>query len=129
MFNIKKAMTTDVIIVQEDTTIYDAMKILRDKDITGMPVIAGDMQVIGIVSEKDLIRLMYLTGHPNPLVKEVMTKEVVSFDENDSFIEVAECLINNNFRRVPILSKNKLIGIITRNDIIKSFIKYRMPNE
>ncbi len=129
MFNIKKAMTTDVIIVQEDTTIYDAMKILRDNDITGMPVIAGDMQVIGIVSEKDLIRLMYLTGHPNPLVKEVMTKEVVSFDENDSFIEVAECLINNNFRRVPILSKNKLIGIITRNDIIKSFIKYRMPNE
>lgn len=122
-------MTTDVIIVQEDTTIYDAMKILRDNNITGMPVVTDDMRVIGIVSEKDLIKLMYITNHPRPLVKEVMTKEVVSFDEKDDFVEVAECLINNNFRRVPILSGNKLIGIITRNDVIKCFIKYRVSNE
>lgn len=129
MLKIKRAMTTDVIIVQEDTTIYDAMKILRDNNITGMPVVTDDMRVIGIVSEKDLIKLMYITNHPRPLVKEVMTKEVVSFDEKDDFVEVAECLINNNFRRVPILSGNKLIGIITRNDVIKCFIKYRVSNE
>ena len=74
MLRIKDTMTTDVVIIQEDTTIYDAIKILRDNDITGIPVVTDDIQVVGIVLEKDLLKLMYISEDPKPLVKEVMTR-------------------------------------------------------
>ena len=51
------------------------------------------------------------------------------FNENDDLTDVAECLINNNFRRVPILSENKLVSIVSRKDIIKCFIKYKIADK
>jgi predicted transcriptional regulator len=47
-----------------------------------------------------------------------MTKEVVSFNQDDNLFDICECLMNNNFRRVPILDHSKLVGIVSATDII-----------
>ncbi len=55
-------------------------------------------------------------------VNDFMTQPAISFDENESLIDVCECLTNNFFRRVPVTSKGKLVGVVSRRDIIFEYI-------
>lgn len=125
MFKAWEAMTREVISVKEDIPVIEAMNILVDNNITGLPVVSNDMHLLGIISEKDMLNLLYHPRDKPVFVSEVMTREVVRFDEFDDLFEVCECLINNNFRRVPVMSGDKLVGVISRRDIIKFILKIR----
>ena len=128
MFTANSVMTKDVITVSQNTPVYEAMRVLVENRITGLPVVSDDMSLLGMVSEKDMLKLLYETHIQDAPVAEVMTREVVSFDENDDVIDVCECLIDNHFRRIPILSEGRLAGIISRRDIIKFILKLRKTN-
>jgi CBS domain-containing protein len=114
----RHVMTCGLLTVSRHTPIYRAMELIAAGDITGLPVVDDSMKMVGIVSEKDLINLLCDPEAKAGLVQDCMTREVVSFDWDDSLFEVCHCLINNNFRRIPILEKGKLTGIISRRDII-----------
>ena len=83
------------------------------------------MQVIGIVSEKDMLKLLYGEEIGDRPVSDIMTKDIKTFDEDDDLFDIYEYLMENNFRRVPILSQGKLTGLISRRDIIKFIMKLR----
>lgn len=121
MFRIEDIMTKDVITVNEETTIQEAIRIIVENNITGLPVVNDKMQLVGIISEKDVLTLLYNVGSRSGRVREFMSRKVVCFDIEDNLVDVCECLVNNHFRRVPIVSgpKKKLIGIITRKNIVK----------
>jgi CBS domain-containing protein len=118
----KAIMTTELITVGRRTSICEALEILLENDITGMPVVDDDMTLVGIITEKDLLKLLSVLENDSAVVEDFMTKEVVSFDQEEDIIAICECLIKNNFRRIPITSKGKLAGIISRKDIIKYII-------
>jgi len=123
MFKAKDIMNTDVITVKRKTEIYDAIRILVENNITGLPVVNDDMTLAGIISEKDVLRLLYNMEDKPGNVEDFMTKDVISFDQEDNLIEIAESLIKSGFRRVPILKEGKLTGIISRKDVIKYIIE------
>ena len=125
MIKARDIMTTDVITVSKNTSTFEAMKLMVKNNITGLPVVSDDMRLLGIVSEKDMLKLLYSPQSEPQSVAECMTSDVVSFDENEELTDVCECLIKNNFMRVPILSVGKLAGIISRRDIIKFILKVR----
>ena len=114
----RHVMTCGLLTVSRHTPIYRAMELIAAGDITGLPVVDDEMKLVGVVSEKDLINLLCDPDAKAGLVQDCMTREVVSFDWDDSLFEICHCLINNNFRRIPILEKGKLTGIISRRDII-----------
>jgi len=113
-------MTKDVISVKKETPIFEALMLLRKHDITGMPVVDDDMIVIGIITEKDALGLCTAISYDrNETVASFMTKPAVSFGEDESLNSVCEILMVKHFRRVPVVSaKGKLVGIISRPDII-----------
>jgi len=121
MFQLEDIMTKDVITVNKETTIQEAIRIIVENNITGLPVVNGKMQLVGIISEKDVLTLLYNVGSRSGRVREFMTPKVVCFDIEDSVVDVCDCLVNNHFRRVPIVSgpKKKLVGIITRKNIVQ----------
>lgn len=128
----KSVMRSDVISITRDTSVYEAAKILIEKKFTGLPVVNDDMTLAGMVSEKDILRfvsdlhlldLICDLEHSGATAEDVMTTSVVSFDEDDDISEICTSLIENNFRRVPILSGGKLTGVISRKDIIAQIIK------
>ena len=123
MNEIKAIMTTDVITVGRKTPIYKAIEILLENDITGLPVVDDDMTLAGIITEKDILKLLSVLENDSATVEDFMTKEVVSFDLHEDLIAVCECLIKNHFRRIPILSNGKLTGIISRKDIINYILE------
>ena len=120
-------MTNDVVSVNKDTPIYEALDLLRKNDITGMPVIEEDMTLVGVITEKDVLDLFYAEGEDqNETVDFFMTKPAVSFGEDESLESVCDFLMVKYFRRVPIISaKGKLVGIISRPDIIDYILVQR----
>ncbi len=127
MLKVKDVMTKDVISVKKETPIYEAMEIMRKKDITGMPVIEDDMTLMGVITEKDVLRLFYADGdEKNQTVAFFMTRPAVSYRENENLRSVCDFMMINYFRRVPVVSKKgKVVGIISRPDIIDYILKQR----
>jgi CBS domain-containing protein len=113
-------MTKNVVSVKKDTPIYDALEIMRKNDITGIPVIEDDMTLVGIITEKDVLKLFYANDKDqNKTVDSFMTQPAVSFAVDESLESVCNFLMAKYFRRVPVVSpKGKLVGIISRPDII-----------
>ena len=125
MFKAKTVMTTDLITVKKQTPIYEAIRTLVENNITGLPVVNDDMSLAGIITEKDTLKLLYNIEDKPGKVENFMTKGIVSFNEEDSLIDITECLIKSHFRRVPIVAKGKVVGVISRKDIIAYILKLR----
>jgi CBS domain-containing protein len=123
MFETKAIMTTHVMTVKKQTTIGQAVEILVDNDITGLPVVNDDMTLAGIISEKDVLGLLSDLEDDSAKVEDFMTRDVVSFDQDEDLIAICECLVNSPFRRVPITAQGKLVGVISRKDIIKYILE------
>ncbi|MGA1867418.1 MAG: CBS domain-containing protein [bacterium] len=120
MLGIKSIMTKEVIAITKDCPIYKAIEILLTNQITGMPVVEDNMHLLGILTEKDLLRVLYDSKCTS--ISDLMTKEIVTFDENDDLVDLVKCLIEKNFRRIPITSKGKVVGIVSRTDIIRCIL-------
>ena len=117
-------MTKNAVSVKKDTPIYEALELLRKNNITGMPVIGYDMTLVGIITEKDVLKLFYAEGeYQDKTVDYCMTQPAVSLRVDESLESVCESLMVQYFRRVPVVSKKgKLVGIISRPDIIEYII-------
>jgi len=121
----RDVMKSGLLTVGTSTPIYEAMEILATKNVTGLPVVDDYMNLLGVISEKDMLKLLYDPNAKPGLVEEYMTTGVIGFDQGTSLFEICDCLINNNFRRVPILNHGKLVGIISRTDIMAYIMKNR----
>jgi CBS domain-containing protein len=116
-------MTREVTFVKKDTPVYDVVALLVEKNITGIPVVNDDMSLAGVITEKDVLKLLRTDTNKPGCARDYMSNRVVSFDINDDLIAVCECLVHSCFRRVPIVADGKLVGIISRRDIIKYILE------
>lgn len=122
-------MTKEVVTVKENAPIYEAVELMATNNITGIPVVKDDMTLVGILTEKDVLRLFYAHSHEkNKNVDYFMTKPTVSFDEDANLRDICDCLLQNSFRRVPVTSRGKVVGIVSRADIIEYILQVRLSN-
>ncbi|TET16082.1 MAG: CBS domain-containing protein [Actinobacteria bacterium] len=142
----KDIMTKKVITISKDATLAELAKLLIKNKISGVPIVDKREELVGIVTEADLI--IKESNLPFPLsfsfaflesyesytkstkeyletrVEEVMSTNVKTAREDMPISKVVNIMINNNINRLPVLNNDgKLTGIITRADIIKSIIK------
>ena len=129
MLKAKDIMKTDLVTVKSQTPIYEAIRELTDNNITGLPVVDEDMTVVGVISEKDMLKMLYDLEKDGGTVADYMTKTAVSFDPEDNLLDICNCFMKNPFRRVPILSDGKLAGIISRADIIEYILRIKQHDE
>jgi CBS domain-containing protein len=126
MIKAKDIMTKRVICVKTDTPILEALKYIASHGISGLPVVEDDMTLVGIVSEKDVLSLFYDNDSDDETtVDDFMTQPPLFFDENESLSDVCDFLRKNVFRRVPITSEGKLVGIISIRDVIDHILQLR----
>jgi len=123
MFEAADIMTVDVITVGRQTPVYDAVETLLETGVTGLPVVEDDMTLVGIITEKDVLKLLPAWIEESATVEQFMSDDVVSFETNANLIEICECLVNSHFRRVPIVSQGRLKGVISRKDVIKYILE------
>ena len=110
----KDIMTKKVITVMPLTTVKNLAKTLSGNNISGVPVVDQRGKVMGIVSEADVV------AKSGKQVKGIMSKDVVSVSEETEVEEIAKLLAAHRFNRVPVLRQGKLVGIVSRADIIRA---------
>lgn len=134
-------MTKDVIVVNVDQSLEDVLRIFSENHISGAPVVKND-RVIGIISESDLVKklgLKHLFFYTNQAelerikrllskgvltVEKIMKKEVYTIQEDENVAESARMMNTADVNRLPVInSEGKLVGIITRGDIIRVFAR------
>ncbi|HEX2915151.1 MAG TPA: CBS domain-containing protein [Chloroflexia bacterium] len=115
---VRDIMTPDPITVKETTSIHDAARLLARERITGLPVLNEDGKLVGIVSESDLF------GRRGQNVADVMTRSIISVSPETAVEIVSHLLTDHRIRRLPVLEGDKLVGIISRADIIRMMITY-----
>ncbi|UCC99207.1 MAG: CBS domain-containing protein [Phycisphaerales bacterium] len=124
MLQAKDVMTQEVICIRKDTPILEAIQIMVDNSITGVPVVEEDMTLVGILSELDVLRLFHTHKQErNRTAGELMTQPAVSFEENERLLDVCYRLRDYPNRRVPVTSGGKVTGIISRADILKCILQ------
>ena len=112
---VKEIMTTKVITVPAAMPVEQVAQVLSEQHITGLPVVDQQKRVIGIVSEFDLLSRRGATA------ADIMSREVVSVSEETDAGEVAQLLTNQRIRRVPVLDAGRLVGIVSRSDLVRLF--------
>lgn len=106
-----------------DTDIYFVIKTLIQRSISGAPVVNDDGELVGVISEKDCLKvLMDMSMHELPAgqVESYMSKDVVGIDQNKSILDAAELFRKSHFRRFPVVDGKKLVGLITRRDLLRA---------
>ena len=115
----KKGST--VVTVRPDQTVREAVKLLADKHIGAVVVVDETRHPVGIISERDVIRL--LTQNDNALdelVNRVMTRDVIIARPGDDTRAVSKTMTVGRFRHLPVMDHHELVGIISIGDVVKA---------
>ena len=132
--SIRDCMATDLITFSPDTDIMTAIDTILGKEISGAPVVDADGKLVGILSEKDCLRISMEGAYgTNPsgrgTVADFMSHDVKTISDDKDVVEAAHQFINSHFRRFPVVdSEGKLVGQISRRDILRA-IKKINPKE
>jgi CBS domain-containing protein/anti-sigma regulatory factor (Ser/Thr protein kinase) len=120
---VKEAMTDDIVTVNPDTTIRAVREILKDKRISGIPVIE-DAKIVGIISIENFIKCI-INGGIDKKVKESMTSELEVLYSNEPLIYALNKFAKFKYGRFPVIERNtkKLVGILSKGDIIKCLLR------
>lgn len=145
-------MTSKVITVEPDAQLQAVAQTLLANRISAMPVVAADGKLVGIISEGDLMRrvesgterrrswwLELMTGREalaaeyvkehSRKVSDVMTREVITVKPETPLGEIATVLERNGIKRVPVVQDSKVVGIISRANLLQALASYRAPIE
>ncbi len=117
-------MTRDVITVQADAPLREALfKLVEDK-ISGMPVVDENDELVGIITEKDMLNYVLSGTLPQTVVREAMTKDVITFPPDISYEKLCLGLIEHTFRRFLIVEGKKVVGIVARRDLLREVSRF-----
>lgn len=120
----------DVQTIGPQETLRAATELLADKRIGAIVVTDAERRVVGILSERDVVRVIGLDG-PGRLddpVASVMTSKVVTCDGNETVHQIMEHMTAGRFRHLPVVQDGRLVGIISIGDVVKHRLA-EMENE
>jgi len=109
--------------IPPDATVYDALRLLAERDIGALLVIRGE-QLVGILSERDYARKVILKGKSSmkTTVNEIMTERVIVIEPQHTIEEAMALMTEKHLRHLPVIEEDKVIGLVSIGDLVKAKI-------
>jgi CBS domain-containing protein len=109
--------------VEPGVTVFDALKLMAEKEIGALTVMDGE-RLVGIISERDYARKVILLGRSSltTAVKEIMTHPVVCTHPAQPIEECMALVTDKRVRHLPVIEEGKIVGLISIGDLVKSII-------
>ncbi len=122
-FAVKDFMSTSLVTFLPDMDIIEASRMLIENRISGAPVVDLCGNLVGMLSEKDCLKIVLKAGYHGEWgghVEEYMHSNVSTIDAESNIIDAARMFVESNYRRYPVMKENVLVGQISRRDIVKA---------
>jgi len=113
--------------VQPDTLMHKAIALLVKKKLTGALVVDAEKRLVGVLSEKDCLKILLRHGFdrfPDDVVRSYMHPVPMTVESSLDIIRASQIFLDNSFRRLAVVDDGRLVGQITRRDIVKGMEKY-----
>jgi CBS domain-containing protein len=123
MYQVKDAMSRSVVSILPDATIEVAIHVLLEHSVSGAPVMESDGRLCGIISQYQLLEVMYDPKLKRSRVREFMTREVLTVEDTALLGVAANLFVVHRIRRLPVVQSGKVVGIISRSDLLRYFVK------
>ena len=138
---VKEIMSREVITVSPENSLKEVGEILKEKRVSGLPVVDAKGNILGVITLTDMLRILdrvykwkelekvesgltlsnlFEKEKKDAKVKDYMTKNVLALNENDSVEEVMKLMFTNNIHTIPVADSGKLIGIVGKRDLISA---------
>ena len=116
-------MATDLVSFAPDDDIVEAMRELLHRQLSGAPVIDQHGDMVGILSQKDCFSIVYHTAYHQDWggkVRQYMSSPVEHLESDCSVVDAADKFLHSSFRRFPVLREGRVVGLISRHDILRA---------
>jgi CBS domain-containing protein len=123
----RQLMTARVVVAAPDTSLAEAARLLAGVEISGLPIVEADGQVIGIVTESDLLEALLSPVAVETPVRTLMTTHVVTVDEFTLADSVIRLLREKRFHHLPVTRQGVVVGLITPQDVLRYFVEHELP--
>jgi CBS domain-containing protein len=109
--------------IQPETTVYDALSMMANKDV-GALLVMQDEKLVGIFSERDYARKVILEGKSSKItpVKEIMSTKVYFVSPEQTIEECMAIMTNKRIRHLPVMQNDNLVGVVSIGDVVKAII-------
>lgn len=120
---VKDIMTTQVVTVMPHTVIKEAIKLLVEIEISGLIVTDETSEIVGVVSERDFLVAYDFLHQTNAPISDFINRNIISVTEDATVEEVSRILVEKNVKRVPVIDGKKVVGVVSRRDVLKYILK------
>lgn len=125
---VKDYMSANLVTFTPAMDVLNAIQMLVDRQISGAPVLDETGNLVGILSQKDCLRVVLgasYHGEWGGRVSELMSRNVKTVEAEMNILEVAEMFMQDEYRTFPVMEDNRLIGQISRHDVLRALITLR----
>ncbi|MBN2290930.1 MAG: CBS domain-containing protein [Pirellulales bacterium] len=120
MFKAQDIMNADIVTISPDDTVDHAISLMLQYRITGLIVVDSDRHPVGVVSDYDLLDMVFDYHIEENKVSRYMTRDVETVDEATGWTEMVDIIRERRIRRLPVTRDGRLIGIVTRHDLMRA---------
>jgi CBS domain-containing protein len=124
---VRDVMATKLYTLQPEMSLIQAIGLLLKHKISGAPVVSEDGQLVGVISEKDCLRLFaneaFYDQATEARVADYMSSAVETIEADADVFKAAQIFLKNTFRRLPVLDEGNLVGQVSRRDILMASLK------
>ena len=125
---VSEIMDSKPVTVAPDASVEDVVAALREHELPGLPVVDADGQLVGIVTERDVLRAV-AEGRVDGSVGEVMTASPDTIETDETAAQAATLMIHGGFRHLPVVDDDRLAGFVSMRDIFTVLIEVAAHEE
>ncbi|MEM2954891.1 MAG: CBS domain-containing protein [Candidatus Nanoarchaeia archaeon] len=112
-----KEIMKKVVTINGNVTIKQAAALMSKKNIGSLVIVERDA-ILGIITERDILKHISHSNNLNAKVEDIMTQDVITVEANADLLEASDLMFQHRIKKLPVVEKGKLVGIITATDII-----------
>jgi len=115
---VKEAISSQLVTVRDTDSALTGLKLLVKQGLSGAPVVSSDSRLVGMVTEFDLLLAIDYVGEGIPISR-VMTRDVTSVRPDTDLEDARKLILVHHYRRLPVVDSGKVIGVLSRRDILR----------
>ncbi len=120
MFRAKHIMTRQVITVRPDAPVEEAIDLMLTNNVSGLPVIDSAGQLVGIITEYDLLTMVFDCFGEENRVSNYMNENPTTVSPETDWIDIVDVFRKQGIKRVPVMEDEKIVGVISRIDVLRT---------